>query len=191
MDIQKLEQIVLKDVKADAQQLIDETNKEMKLWLTEQTNLLKEENQEDIDRIKSDHTSKVATMKAFWAADFHKNLVKAKKEKFSKLASELMKALYAKIEKNPDWILEQAFSQLPVKSGNIWISQDLSKYLTQEKVEVFLKKVQNFTFGGVDKELESGLCFELSSVRYIFLLQELVDQFIETESASIMRLLIP
>lgn len=191
MDIQKLEQIVLSDVKTEAQNLIDKTKKEMELWLMEQTVLLKEEHKDNLDRINSDHNSKTTTMKASFAADFHKNLVKAKKEKYSILASELMKALYSKIEKSPDWILEQAFSQLPVKSGKIMISQDLSNILTQEKIEAFAQKDKKFIWGGVDKELDAGMCFESNSVRYIFPLQEVVDKFLDTESGNIMRLLIP
>lgn len=191
MDIQKLEQIVLEDARADAQNLINKTKKEVEHWFLEQSTLLQEEHREDINRINNDHDSKLATMKTFLAADYYKNLVKAKKDKNTILATKLMKTLQAAIEKNPNWILEKAFSQVPIKSGKILVSQDLTNFLTQEKVEVFLKKYPGFTFAGTDKELNSGMCFELNSVRYIFPLQEVVDKFLESESEIIMSYLIP
>lgn len=191
MDIQKLEQIVLNDVKADAQNLIRDTKKELDQWLKEQTHKLREDHKEELDRIKSDHESKLSTLKSTLGADFHKSLVKAKTEKNAYLKKELIKTLLEKVEKTPTWILEKAFSEVPIQSGKIMISEDLAPYLNQEKVEHFLKKYPGFAWGGIEKDIEYGITFELNAIRYLLPLSEIVDHFMDSQSNKIVSTLYP
>ena len=191
MDIQKLEQIVLTDAKAEAQELIQQTKLETENWLLEQSNLAEEEHLEELSRIKSDHQSKLSILKASLAADFHKNVGKTKKDKMVVLKKELMKTMLEKIKNSPTWILDKTFSTVPVKSGKFIISEDMISLLPQEKVELYLKKYPSFSWGGYDKTIETGLSYECNTVRYLFLLEEMVDEFIETNSDQIVNLLFP
>jgi hypothetical protein len=191
MDIQKLEQIVLNDVKTEAQNLIKQTRKEMEHWLTEQSNVVKEENGRELERIKADHKSKLSIIRASLATEYSKNLGKAKKEKISILSRELINTLLQKIKQSPDWILEKAFLEVPIKSAKLRISEDLSPYFNQEKAELYLKNKPGFTWGGFDKDLNLGLSFESNTIRYIFQLQEIIDEFLDTQSEKIVNLLFP
>jgi hypothetical protein len=191
MDIQKLEQIVLTDVKMDAQNLIKQTRVDADKWLLEQTKLAGEIHQDEINRIKTDHQSKMSILKVTLAADFHKNIGRLKKDKITTLKKELLNTLLTKIKNSPDWILEKAFLGLPVKSGQIMVSDDISSSLTQEKVELFLKKHPSFTWGGIDKMMVSSISIECNTVRYLFPLQEMVDEFVDSNSDQIVSLLFP
>jgi hypothetical protein len=191
MDIQKLEQIVLTDVKNDAQNLVHQTKIDTDKWILEQTKIASDANLEAMNRIKADHQSKMSVLKATLAADFHKNIGKAKKEKISILKKELLNTLLAKIKNSPEWILEKVFSTIPVKTGQVSVSEDISLSLNKEKVELFLKKYQGFTWGGIDKLMDSGISIECNSVRYLFPLQEMIDEFIDLNSDQMVSLLFP
>jgi uncharacterized protein with gpF-like domain len=191
MDIQKLEHIVLEDAKTDAQNLINKTKKESEKWLLEQSRIIKNEHLEEIDRINSEHTSMITNMKASLAADFHKSLVKAKKDKISFLKSELLNSILTKINQTPEWILEKAFLDLTMSSGEIVVSEDIAKHLNKEKTETFLKKHPGFTWNGIDKTMNSGIAVDYKSVRYLFPLEEIIDDFVEKSNSQIESLLIP
>lgn len=191
MDIQKLEQIVLEDAKTDAQNLINKTKKESEKWLIEQSRIVKEEHFEEIDRINSEHKSDLSNMKASLAADFHKNVVKAKKDKISLLKNELLNSILSKIRQNPDWILEKAFLDLTITSGQVFVSEDILKHLKQETVDLFLKKHPGFVWEGVDKTMNSGIAIDHKTVRYLFPLQEMIDEFVEKNNSLIESLIIP
>lgn len=191
MDIQKLEQIVLSDAKTEAQQLIDQTKEEMKAWFLEQSTLLNNTHQDEIERIKSDHMSLLSTIKTSLETELHKQIGKEKKEKMTVLKKELLKALQNKLAKDPEWFLTLAFSQLTLKEGSLLVSDDLKNELKQSPIEIFLAKFPGYKWAGYSKDIDSGLMIESNSVRYLFPLEEIVDAFIDKQTETINDLLNP
>ena len=189
MDIQKLEQIVLSDAKTEAQHLIDQTKEEMKKWFHEQSTMTKTSHQEEMDRIRADHKSLLSTMKTTLETELHKQIGKEKKEKMNLLKKELLKILQEKINKEPVWFLQLVFSQLNLREGKLLVSEDLKKEVNQSNVEKFLVKFPGFIWAGFSQDIDTGLLIESNSVRYLFPLEEIVDEFLNNQSETIKSLL--
>jgi len=192
MDIQKLESIILTDAKAEAQILINQTKKETEKKAKEQIQQLKITHEEELEKLKSDFQSKHTSMKTSLDVNIHKNIVRLKKEKILSLKNDLSSLLFEKSKKNPDWFLKKSFSQIDIKEGQLFISDDLSLIFTQTFLENFLKeKHPGLIFSGIDPGLETGMSIVKNSVRYIFPLHESVDAFVETFADKINSLLFP
>lgn len=192
MDIQKLESIILTDARAEAKLLIEKTRKETEDLFKEQSYHLQNAHKEELEKIKSDYHTKSSSLKTILEADFHKSIAKEKKEKIQELKNKLLQVMLEKVKKNPVWFLDKVFTQIRIQSGNLLISDDLNATFSKDFLDKYLKeKHPGFCFIKFDPSIESGLLIEFNSVRYIFPLQESIDEFVETYADKINSLLFP
>ena len=80
------------------------------------------------------------------------------------------------VKKNPAILLSKVKKELP-KKAEIYCSIELEKSLNEKFFSEQGLQKPNYSFKGVDLDLEPGLAFVDGNIKYIFPLNEIVEDF--------------
>ncbi len=190
MDQSSLEQLVTNEAKSQAASLIDSAEHEALQYIAKEKARLANLHQEQKQKLTAEFESKKSFLFFTMESDFKKKLLQKRQSLMDQLAISLHKNFLEMIRLKPNLLLKKTISQLTSKNGELKVSKELSGIITNELIQQFNQENQSiFKFTGVDAQLEPGIAVLNGTTRYIYSLQEFIDNFLEKNHSDITKLL--
>lgn len=181
MELNKLEEIVISDAKKEALKLINDITKEVNQLIISETNKINQEFDSNIERINSEYSSKRSYIEFTMDSNQKKKVLHLKHTLINELRENLNKNLNELVKKDPFKYLIFTINNSKIDSGEFCVSKDLEQVISSD---IFIKcinrlNIKNIHYSGLDNDIESGVSIRKDKVKYIFLLSEITDKFLE------------
>jgi len=186
MDLNKLSEVVSKEAKAEADQIIQTARFQAEELFKREKLLIETRTKERIEEESNQFTSKLNYLRLNFESDFKKRVLHLKHSIMEDLQSRLYQCAIETIKTQAIVYLESVLAKSPVKTAVVYISSELSTTLQEDALKAHNKvSGSNFSWGGVDEALQLGMALENGPVRYIFPLSENIQHFIEQHASDI------
>lgn len=186
MNTNKLEQVVTAEAKNEAAELIGAARINIKNKLELFTNDLTNLHDSEKRHLNDEINSRINNTKFFAESDYKKKLLHAQHDLLISLKKELLKNYIDIIQKNPAILLKKVNKEIP-KTADIYCSFELEKSFNEKVLSEQGLTKPNYSFKGVDSELEPGLAFVDGNIKYIFPLNEIVEDFMMNNKTEIRK----
>ncbi|MCK5848626.1 MAG: hypothetical protein KAH01_05460 [Caldisericia bacterium] len=186
MNTKKLEQVVTAEAKNEATELIEAAKKDIKNKLESFMDDVKTAHNAEKQHLDDEINSRINNTKFFAESDYKKRLLHAQHDLLILLKKELLKKYILVVQKNPAILLNKVKKEIP-KNANIYCSSELDKSISEKALIDQGLKQPNYSFKGVDSEIEPGLAFVDGNIKYIFPLDEIVEDFMQKNKNEIRK----
>lgn len=180
MDLNKLSDVVSKEAKAEADQIIQTARLQSEELLNREKQLLENRSKERIEEENNQFTSKLNYLRFNFESDFKKRVLHLKHGIMEDLEAKLYQCAIDAIQTQAMVYLGSVLSKSPVRQASVYISSALENIIHADNLKAYnTASGSAFTWGGVDPGLQIGIAIENGSVRYIFPLSESIQHFIQ------------
>jgi hypothetical protein len=186
MDLTKLSEVVSKEARAEADQLIQAAQFQAEETLKREKLLTENRTKERFEEENNQFTSKLNYLRFNFESDFKKRVLHLKHSIMEDLQSRLYNAAIETIKTQAMLYLESVLKKSPVKTAVVYISSELDSIFNANTLKNYNTATGSvFSWGGVDTALQLGMAIENGPVRYIFPLSENIQHFIEQHAVDI------
>jgi hypothetical protein len=180
MDLSKLSDVVGKEAKTEADQIVQTARLQSEELLNREKQLIENRCKERIEEENNQYTSRLNYLRFNLESDFKKRVLHLKHSIMEDLESKLYQCAIEAIKTRTMVYLGSILSKSPVRQASVFISSELEDIIHEENINAYnTASASSFTWGGVDAGLQLGLAIENGPVRYIFPLSESIQQFIQ------------
>jgi hypothetical protein len=180
MDLSKLSDVVGKEAKAEADQIIQTARIQSETLLDREKQLIEHKSKERIEEENNQFTSRLNYLRFNFESDFKKRVLHLKHSIMEDLEEKLYQCAVEVIKTQSMVYLGSVLSKSPVQKATVFVSPDLENIIHAEVLKAYnTASGSAFAWGGVDAGLQLGLAIEHGLVRYIFPLSESIQHFIQ------------
>ncbi len=181
MNIQKLKEVVTSEAKTEAKNLIDKTKKSIDEELSAFMSDLLQRDKTQKDHLENDFHGRTNRMKFQADSDYKKQILHMRHDLILRVQKKLLAVYIKDIKENPSAYLQKMNQVLPGK-GDLYCSSELLDVFESEKNAEF---ETNYSFKGVDSLIEPGIACIDGRVKYIYPLQETIQDFLDENKNTI------
>ncbi len=186
MDLSKLSDVVSKEAKAEADQIIQTARTQSEALLNREKQLIEQKSKERIEEENNQYTSRLNYLRFNFESDFKKRVLHLKHSIMEDLEEKLYQCAVEVIKTKSLVYLGSVLSKSPVQQATLFVSLELENIISLEVLKTYnTASGSSFIWGGVDTGLPLGLAIEHGLVRYIFPLSESIQQFIQDHANEI------
>lgn len=178
MNIQKLKEVVTNQARKEAKEQIDQTKRDIETQLEEFMKILSEDRQKQLKDVE--HTYHASLHQAEFNAEsqFKKKVLHTRHDLLQKLKSRLMEEYLSSVQKDPLVFLKRIVATFP-PSADIYCSKELENAITSKVIASIGLQEPKYKYCGVDPLLSPGVSCISDKVKYLFLLEEEIDSYLD------------
>jgi hypothetical protein len=178
MNIQKLKEVVTNQARKEAKEQIERTKRDIETQLEKFMKVLSEERQKQLKEVENSYTASLHQAEFHEESQFKKRILHTRHNFLQKLKSKLMEEYLSSIQNNPLVFLKRIVPKFP-SSAEIYCSKELENAVTPKVIASIGWHEPEYKFCGVDPLLQPGVSCIAGKIKYLFLLEEEIDHYIE------------
>jgi vacuolar-type H+-ATPase subunit E/Vma4 len=184
MNIQKLQEVVTNQARQEANELIENTKKDIEKKLEEFMNALSKDRDLRLKDIEQSYQSSLSQVQFHADSLFKKKVLHIRHEVFQNLSQRLLDSYLKSVQKKPVVFLQRIVSSFP-PSGDIYCSKEFEGSIDQKTFSDSGLTGNNYHFKGIDPILKPGISCISGKIKYIFLLEEDVSTYLQEHQKEI------
>ncbi|HPJ11959.1 MAG TPA: hypothetical protein PLE09_03820 [Caldisericia bacterium] len=178
MNIQKLKEVVTNQARKEAKEQIDQTKKDIEIQLEEFMKILSEDRQKQLKEVEDTFQASMHQAEFNVESQFKKKVLHTRHDLLQKLKSKLMEEYLLSVQKDPLVFLKSIVATFP-PSADIYCSKELETAITSNAIASVGLQGPQYRFCGVDPLLSPGVSCISDKVKYLFLLEEEIDSYLD------------
>ncbi len=178
MNIQKLKEVVTNQARKEAKERIDQTKKDIETQLEAFMKALSEDRQKQLKEVESSYIASLHQAEFHEESQFKKRILHTRHDLLQKLKSKLMEKYLSSVQSNPLVFFQRVVPKFP-SSADIYCSKELAKTVSEKVITTIGLQEPEYKFCGVDPLLQPGISCISGKIKYLFLLEEEIDHYLE------------